>query len=143
MEAGKSMEKASPKAMQAIGQSKPTAQTKANLENHGNHFLAYISEISGELSARWGTRWDDVPERELSQQLFWGHFATYIVDIHVIAVGNRSAGQPLDINPAHGLWSGLLNQARVLCMRRQGVNARGAGARPPAHAHPAAHACIG
>jgi Trp operon repressor len=105
---------APPKAMASIGQSKQTVQARAKQLKDGNAFLNYIETASedGELATRWGTVWEEVSEEELGQRDIWAHLATYFVEVHRIEEGVKNAGEPLDINTAHGKWTGLINQAR-------------------------------
>ena len=103
-----------PKPMASTGQSKQTVQARAKQLKDGNAFLNYIKTASedGELTTRWGTVWEEVSEEELGQRDIWAHLATYFVEVHRINEGDKNAGEPLDINTAHGKWTGLINQAR-------------------------------
>ena len=100
--------------MASIGQSKQTVQARAKQLKDGNAFLNYIETASedGELATRWGTVWEEVSEEELGQRDIWAHLATYFVEVHRIEEGVKNAGELLDINTAHGKWTGLINQAR-------------------------------
>lgn len=105
---------APPKPMASTGQSKQTVQARAKQLKDGNAFLNYIKTASedGELTTRWGTVWEEVSEEELGQRDIWAHLATYFVEVHRIEEGVKNAGELLDINTAHGKWTGLINQAR-------------------------------
>ena len=56
-------------------------------------------------------------EEELGQRDIWAHLATYLVEIHRIEDGVRSAGGQLDINTAHGKWTGLQLKRQRYAMR--------------------------
>ena len=101
-----------PKEMKSVGTSVATQQARANQRAKGDAFLKYIQETDADLSARWGEVWSSVPEAELTQETIWGHFATWLSDVYVIPAGEKNQGEMLKIKPAHGIWGGLLYQAR-------------------------------
>ena len=101
-----------PKEMLSGGTSKVTKQAKANQHAKGDAFLKYIKENDADLSARWGSEWASVPEEELTQEGIWGHFASFLADVYVIPKGERNQGEMLKIKTAHGMWGGLIFQAR-------------------------------
>ena len=101
-----------PKEMQSTGTSKPTQQAKTNQQAKGDAFLKYIQEYDDVLSARWGLVWASVPEEELTQVTIWGHFASYLCEVYVIPDGERNQGEGLKAKTAHGIWGGLIFQAR-------------------------------
>ena len=115
-----------PKPMASIGQSRAVVQARAKQLKDGNAFLNYIKTASedGELTTRWGTVWEEVSEEELGQRDIWAHLATYFVEVHRIEDGVRNAGGQLDINTAHGKWTGLINQARTLMERSTNEKAK-------------------
>ena len=112
--------------MASIGQSKSVVQARAKQLKDGNAFLKYVETASedGELTRRWGTVWEEVSEEELGQRDIWAHLATYFVEVHRIEDGVRNAGGQLDINTAHGKWTGLINQARTLMERSTNEKAK-------------------
>ena len=103
---------APPKEMPSGGTSKPTQQAKSNQQAKGDSFLKYIKEHDADLSARWGTDWASVPEGELTQESIWGHFASYLADVYIIPAGEKNGGEHLKVKSAHGVWGGLIFQAR-------------------------------
>ena len=100
-----------PQEMQATGQSKEAKQARANQYAKGDAFLKYISEHSAELSARWGNEWASIPEEEMTMAEVWGHLASFLADVYTIE-GHRNHDEKLKIKSAHGIWTGLLYQAR-------------------------------
>ena len=100
-----------PKEMLSGGQSKEAKAARVSQYAKGDAFLLYISEHSAELSARWGKEWASIPEEQLTMAELWGHVASFLSEVYVI-VGNRNHDEKLKIKSAHGVWTGLLYQAR-------------------------------
>ena len=79
---------------------------KANHKRIGTCFLAHAQ------NPKWEEIWDEVPEAEMREQLFWGSFTTYLIEIYLIAAGQKNAGKNLSSRTAVYVWSGLIDDMK-------------------------------
>ena len=100
------------KAMEPAGQTKATQQGKAAQADKIEAFLADMAESNPELSQIWGAAFEKVPVAVLASMEFWGHLATWLVEVYVISEGDVNGGQHLGVGPAHAAWSGAIDSAR-------------------------------
>ena len=124
---GRSMEtrKRSPqKAMDPAGQTKATQQGKAAQADKIEAFLEDMAESNPELSQIWGAAFEKVPVAVLASTEFWGHFATWLVEIYVISEGDVNGGQHLGVGPAHHAWSGAIDSARKTVAKLKAADAK-------------------
>lgn len=113
--AGKMADKSPARATEAVtpgGKAKSTVNQRNNRLKKCERFLLHVADMSPELSARWGTDWDEVPEDELAQRDIWAHMADFLSNVYTIEEGAVNAGQHLGLKTAHGDWSGMIDTAR-------------------------------
>lgn len=89
-----------PVAMTADGEDEGTVQARANREKICNKFLLHISTDAPELSKRWGLQFASVPEEEICSQEFWGHLATYLVEVYI----SEKTAEKLGHKSACAVW---------------------------------------
>ena len=83
---------------------------KAQKDNHstiGDAFLAWIADNDADLSAKWGTSWDAVPESHACDCDIHAVAAGYLADAHPQAAG-ANKGQLLHYSTAEAYWGGML-----------------------------------
>ena len=100
--------------MPSEGSSSDWVKAKANMRRIGNLFLEHLLTVTSnaELSAMWGTEWNELTEETVTTEDFWGLLATFLVSVYVIAQGATNAGAHLDEKSAVSTWRGLFNQMR-------------------------------
>ena len=91
-----------------------TAKANAGSKRIGEMFLAYLKESNPELSQRLGLKWDDVPEKEMCNQDFFGLVASYLESVYTIGDNHKGGGKGLDTSTAVQHWSTLLQMAHKL-----------------------------
>ena len=97
--------------MQAGGSSAPWVKSLANQRRVANMFLAHVAETNNVLSEKWGIDIMDVPEECITTTEFFGHLATYLVEVYRISMDSPiRPGQLLGKKSAVTIWSGTLNQ---------------------------------
>jgi hypothetical protein len=98
--------------MPASGQSKQTKQAKTHQDVVAEEFLQHVTSESAELAESWGQVWDLVPEDVLASRPIWGMLASFLAEHYIIKKGCINQGQHYDLDPAHGVWGGLIDSAR-------------------------------
>ena len=106
-----------PREMKAGGDSRSWVSAKANHIATGNAFLTDMNgntedEEASALGKLWGRKWDDVPEQEKCSQRFFGFFATYIAERHIISGGNNKQDPHYASGTAVGIFNGLLQHTK-------------------------------
>ena len=81
--------------MTASGAADATVKSQGNYVRIANLFLAYIKEVSPELSAKWGEIWDAVPEKHAADTELYEHLATFVSSTYTIADGDKSGSKNL------------------------------------------------
>lgn len=111
----KMADKSPARATEAVtpgGKAKATINQRNNRLKKCDRFLLHVADMSPELSAQWGTDWDEVPEDELAQRDIWAHMADFLSNVYTIEEGAVNAGQHLGLKTEHGDWSGMIDTAR-------------------------------
>ena len=103
---------AAPREMTSGGISSSWTSAVANHVKVGDAFLMYISGQDEERGARWGTKWEEVPEEQACTQELFGFLATYLAETHRISEGNKNAGQLFDQSTADAAWGGLIQNVK-------------------------------
>ena len=94
--------------MTAPGAAPATVKSQGNYVRIANLFLAFIKEVSPELSAKWGESWDAVPEKHAADKELYEHLATFVSSTYTIAEGDKSGSKNLSSAVAQQTWSGLI-----------------------------------
>lgn len=124
-------------AMAGAGSSESWAGALSNHQRIGDLFLAFVSEGSPELSAKWGLKWCEVPEEHACEKNIFAHLATYLVKTYFIT---DKAGKPTEAQlgsaSVEAVFNGLLqaNKKRFSKSTSAATKVRAAPAR--SHATP-------
>ena len=97
----------------ADGDSPSWCQSQANQVRVGNMFLAHTASTSKELSAKWGLKWEEIPEEHACTTELFGHLASYLISVYRIDKSSSiRPGQLVGKKTGVALWSGLLNLSK-------------------------------
>ena len=94
--------------MTAPGAAKQTVASQQNYVRIANLFLAFVKQVSPELSAKWGESWDAVPEKHAADKELYEHLATFVSSTYTIKEGDKSGNKNLSSKVAQQTWSGLI-----------------------------------
>jgi len=95
-------------AMTSGGAAKATVNSQNNYVRIANLFLAYIKEVSPDLSAKWKTDWEAVAEKYAADKEIYEHLATYVSSVYTIKDGDKNESRNLSSKVAQQTWSGLI-----------------------------------
>ena len=104
-------------AMAGAGSSESWAGALSNHQRIGDLFLAFVSEGSPELSAKWGLKWCEVPEEHACGKDIFAHLATYLCKTYFITDrAGKPTDQQLSMASVEGIFNGLIqaNKKRFL-----------------------------
>ena len=94
--------------MPSGGHAPNTMNAKKNVLRIANLFLAHVADVSPELTAKWGTDFEAVPEQYAADMEIYSHIATYLVKNYIIEEGCRNAGGTLKNRVAMQDWSEMI-----------------------------------
>jgi hypothetical protein len=103
--------------MAGAGSSESWAGALSNHQRIGDLFLAFVSEGSPELSAKWGLKWCEVPEEHACGKDIFAHLATYLCKTYFITDrAGKPTDQQLSMASVEGIFNGLIqaNKKRFL-----------------------------
>lgn len=99
--------------MPSAGHAQATINTKKNCLRIANLFLEHVAEVSPDLTAKWGTVWEEIPEQYAADMEIYEHIATYLVKTYIIDEGNRGAGGSLSSRVATQDWSEMIQNQKA------------------------------
>ena len=120
-------------AMAGAGSSESWAGALSNHQRIGDLFLAFVSEGSPELSAKWGLKWCEVPEEHACGKDIFAHLATYLCKTYFITDrAGKPTDQQLSMASVEGIFNGLIqaNKKRFLKSTTAATKVRAAQPNP-------------
>ena len=77
------------------------------------HLFNVFCNLHTAYLVAYPTSFQDLPEFVVTTRELCEHFATYLLEVYIIAPGNKNAGQPLACSTVCNVLGALLNMVKV------------------------------